>query len=423
MLPSLPQVIVIDDHFEEVKNLLFAFWRMQVPCLYLDGSKANLPKKPLTGARFLFLDIELSETKGASEKDMASALAIRVQKVVGDAPGPFFICFWTNHPSVIEKVIKYLAEANLSPVGYLNLEKPINLEDETVDDLLKKINDKAESIGGFNYVIGLEQQSQGAVHKFTNDFATLGKARGDINEWSELMGKVLGSLALSYSGSKTLGAEGNDDLVGATLMLGNGYLDSLRLSLEDSKDLPVITLDSSPLDAETIAFINGKLFLSSTLMRHIGLGYVFIENDPTMYESLKTEILRKISEPSTTRLCGIVVTPPCDVANKKYLKTDGDSKAFHRVVYGLLIEYPEGTKNMEEIVKKGDWSFHIQPFSNPISKKTEVIVFHFGTVSSKWISDKSPPEYLFSIREQLAFDIQTKLANHTNRLGNNMLKL
>jgi hypothetical protein len=49
------------------------------------------------------------------------------------------------------------------------------------------------------------------------------------------------------------------------------------------------------------------------------------------------------------------------------------------------------------------------------------LVFHIGRLTSVWWNKEEIPEFAFAIKEHLAFDIQSKMANHANRLGNSML--
>ena len=61
-----------------------------------------------------------------------------------------------------------------------------------------------------------------------------------------------------------------------------------------------------------------------------------------------------------------------------------------------------------------------QPFMDG-DNELFVFVFHFGTIQTKEIN---PASICFSylMKNSLVSDLQTKLANHVNRLGNSMLE-
>lgn len=143
------------------------------------------------------------------------------------------------------------------------------------------------------------------------------------------------------------------------------------------------------------------------------------------------------------------MTPSCDLAHKKFLKNQ--DMEIHRVVYGLLIEnidekyeelfsyhhmvskdkakinectdIPEKLKEMLNkriIERKPENLFSIQPFLTS-KKQVSIILFNFSTIMSKEINLKDI-NFIFKMKENLTFDLQSKLANHINRLGNSMLE-
>ncbi|MFZ2914048.1 MAG: hypothetical protein WAZ99_07595, partial [Rectinemataceae bacterium] len=73
--------------------------------------------------------------------------------------------------------------------------------------------------------------------------------------------------------------------------------------------------------------------------------------------------------------------------------------------------------------RKSDSLFCTEPFWFEEKGKNYMIIFHYGSLSSKWFDGEHAPEIKFAINEHLVFDIQSKMANHANRLGNFMLPL
>jgi hypothetical protein len=133
-------VVVIDDNYEEVKNLLSALWRKGIPYIYLNGQMEELPEAPFSGVRLIFLDIVL-DMENPSDRNKAAPIANVISKIIGQNPGPYSIVFWTKHDKLlIDEVLRYLHSANISPAGYINLEKPTNLDDvPTVTELILRM--------------------------------------------------------------------------------------------------------------------------------------------------------------------------------------------------------------------------------------------------------------------------------------------
>ena len=59
--PGNGRIAVIDDLWKEAKPLLSILSKNGAPFLYYDGDVRELPKKPIAGLRFLFLDLDFQQ--------------------------------------------------------------------------------------------------------------------------------------------------------------------------------------------------------------------------------------------------------------------------------------------------------------------------------------------------------------------------
>ena len=84
-----------------------------------------------------------------------------------------------------------------------------------------------------------------------------------------------------------------------------------------------------------------------------------------------------------------------------------------RVVYGVLFEH--GKINP----KKADSFFSVEPFR--FKDKNHTVVFNFQTMGGVKRDSLKKEAILFGLRRDLLFDIQSKAANHVNRLGNSII--
>jgi len=454
MLIERQKVIVVDDKYEEIEPFLSALWKKGIPCIYLDGQHENLPQKPFCGVRLIFLDIVLG-TEGTSGKNKASPVANIVKHIVGNNPSPYFIVFWTKHPELVDEVLRYLRLENISPVGNLCRAKPTgtNIEKET-SEIMKEIDSKLAELGAFNYLLNWENIVEKAAHNFTADLFSIIPAEGIQEDWSKQVTSLMGSLALAYTEQYSL-SNSEEDIRNAFLKMTDGFKDSLQQTIKSEPLEFHKNLKDDLIDLEKIAKINASLFFDFKPEKTPSFGNVFIDQNPDRHlvESLEKSIFPNPKKPDNVSIAGMIITPSCDIINKKYLHND---KGCFRVLYGMLIpilddsEYKDYFKPVwienkkaaliEELTNKNSDQklidivqkhfqgftpqqslFFTEPFWHSDKNIPCLLVFHFGSLTSIWWSKDEIPDFIFSVKENLAFDIQSKMANHANRLGNSML--
>jgi hypothetical protein len=208
----------------------------------------------------------------------------------------------------------------------------------------------------------------------------------------------------------------NDQLRLAALLLNRSYLDSLQTATAEAfSTLPAFALDSSPIKDDTRARMNTWLFTARANLLSPVPGDVYTMTIPDSIDaSLKADLFA--TPPNNLQPCCVILTPECDIAQRKTLHQSASAGSLnpdhlHRVVFGYLVS---GTP---AILKESAPSrFAIGPLWQDGSVVT--LVFHYATLSSAYHSTIAANKRIFSLGRDLLFDLQSKAANHVNRLGN-----
>ena len=432
LLSNSGRVVLIDDKFEEAKPLIETFSKHNIPFLYFDGVVDNLPEKPIEGIRFVFLDISLKGMDGANDKSKASTLMGVLSKIISDINGPYTMIFWTKNKDAIDQVLKNCAEASISPITHLDLEKYDLMNDGNTYDLAaieELINRKLKSIGSFALYVNWENVLNSASRKFVNKFAS---HIPPGEKWSSNTSTLFYKLYKAYADKQSIDNP-DEQFKCACHLMNRSFLDTLEHETMDSDNLPgsFKLTNGGNLKGAVIAKLNSSLFIGDNLLRRPTTGGVYQESytpaNEYLLESLKNTVFKASSTPDNCLFCKIIVTPECDVAQNKLLRSAIEKKAklaappLHRVVYGVYFEIDpeELEKEINKIKGNGAAFFKIGPFCH--ENKFYYLTIHFGTLSFQ-PENLFPEKSLFNLQRDLLFDLQSKAANHVNRLGNYMLK-
>jgi hypothetical protein len=420
------RVVVIDDKYEEVESLIKSLAKSGIPCFFFDGSLENLPVNPIMGIRFIFLDIELSDTTGTDDKSKASALAGRILKIIGESNGPYFIIFWTRHSEVIQKVLEYL-KPKAPPIGFVDLEKPAigaSKDEWEIPNITNKLFAKLQDIGAFHLYVEWENILNLSGAKFVNDFSALvpfdSNAIAGRAKWSSGTSSLFYKLFEAFSGdSKILSSEMK--FRSACALLNRSFSDTHQYMSQKELKLPQgFELKEGTIDISTISKINSALFLDTSIDQPVSTGSVFILDDAALLHDLKRGVFKKEKTPADVQLCFTILTPECDLSNDKCFRhfENGNEFYYHRIIYGLFLPFNNDLTG--RCIDKGkEARFPAGPFWH--NNDSIIMIFHFGTISqSHDLCNSNIP--VFSLRRDLTFDLQSKAANHVNRLGNFLLK-
>lgn len=410
------RVIVIDDRREEVLPLMETLSKNNIPYMYFDGRMENLPDNPTEGVRFVFLDIELQGMNGQDDKTKASGLTERLRKIISDTNGPYVIVFWTKHSEVIDQVLENCEKISISPVEWLDLEKTDCLGDNgsyEIETIAGKLNDKLSSIGAFRLYVEWENILHSASKNFIRDFSGL-VHKGD--SWSKDTSTLFYRLYKAYVEKSEI-SDSTGQFRCACLLMNRSFSDVLENDTHSDLQLPTgFVFSTDNITEETKAKINSSLFICNNPVIAPAPGCVYVQDSISLKESILEAIFKKDKIPDECALCQIVVTPVCDLAQNKTLTAKigaGDDKCkIHRIVSGIMFPVPNDLSSRR---KKDDAQFDIGPFWH--DGKIYQIIVHFAALS--YIEEKAITDSpLLSLKQDLLFDLQSKGANHVNRLGN-----
>lgn len=457
-------VLIIDDTFEEIQNLLQLLSSKGIPYIYLNGDLDKLPQKPLTGIRFIFLDIELNHTRGQrNSKVKAAAVAKVVDSVISKDNGPYSILFWSKHREEYQNVISYLVKK--PPVFCTILDKSDYIEpkDNIIEELYRHLQLKIQEIKAFRLYTEWENIAKAAAVHHVNNLASCFPFD---EKWD------IKTMFLFYKLYNTYLENDNDtsdiDKTNAILhMLNRGYLDkveelSYKTSFGEQNFLnrqridrtifesffssdPSITsqytiadeqyilktecnsnknkekfeeyVSHSILNGGLISSINTSLFISE-INNNFKPGSVYLSKKKNLKDAIIKHIDLETSSFGSVSLCKMIITPECDLAQSKTLV--GNSGPCHRIVYGLLLKCRNDItqKDFLKKYKKLDCIYRIGPLW--YKECVYYLLLDYSSITN-FPEKNIQGKYLFTVKRDLFFDLQSKAANHVNRLGNYML--
>ena len=407
------RIVLIDDKRDEIEALLITLGQYGIPYIYLDGTQETLPEKPLKGIRFVFLDIQLRGMEGQKNKTKASGVVAILKKIISEDNGPYVIGFWTAHKEVILLVLENCKTGGISPVTWVDLEKLADVAD--VNKITERLQDKLKQIGAFKLYVEWENTVNDASKDFVRTFSSLVKLGSD---WHKDTEALFYKLYKAYVEKNEL-QDKEEQFKCACHLMNRSFLDTLENFTRKYLTLPEgFKLEKKEISGETIAKLNTSLFLSDSILSRHSPGNVYSHNDTTLKESLIQDTFKAGQTPNECVLCMVIISPECDLAQNKIIKAKGTGETLHplhRVLFGLKIPSEENGKLRE----RRDSDYHIGPIWH--EEKSSILILHFATISFHSEGDLTQPP-LFTLQRDLLFDLQSKAANHVNRLGNYLLE-
>ena len=405
------RIVLIDDKRDEIEPVLNSLWNHGIPFLYYDGTQGTLPNKPLEGIRFVFLDIELRGMKGQSAKMKASGVVAVLKKIVSQNNGPYVIIFWTNHKEAIEPVLENCNTEKIYPVASVDLKKPAGVEKIT-----ERLEQKLGDLGAFRLYVEWENIVNKASTEFVRTFSSLVNLGGN---WSKDTAVLFYKLYEAYVEENKL-QDKEDQFKCACHLMNRSFLDTLEYVTREDLKLPEgFKLEKGSVTSETKAKINSSLFLGEALTNRYNPGNVYTQDDDVLTRMLMGSIFKEGQKPGECTLCKVIISPECDIAHNKMISITGAEEkpeVAHRILYGLLV--PAGPANRLNPTGREGY-FRIGPIWHDNQEKE--LIFHFATMSFSPENEFTEPP-LFTLKRDLLFDLQSKAANHVNRLGNYLLK-
>ena len=429
-LSTIGRVVIIDDQYKEVKPLLTVMGRQNIPYLYFDGKLENLPDKPMKGIRFIFMDIELSKAfAGQSSKTKASGITEVLRKIISAENGPYALIAWTKHKEIVEQVIENCKKKKIHPVIDLDLDKSEFIrsnKDNNDENILTKITNKLKEelakTGAFQIYVDWENivndASKECISRFSSFFP-------NDEEWSQKTRNLFYRLYKAYVEKEELEVE-HERMRCALHLLNKSYLDILEDITVGYESSDNFRLNGEQELSNTIkSELNSLLFIIDYPNRPKSPGSIYeVSDQEDFLNSLKKDFLKSLKKANSKyaedirnskiefKLCKLIITPECDIAQNRLFR--------HRIIYGILYKCEVYSESSPPKTSMPIHLFPIGPLMH--NKKSYKVILNFQTITSQKPEEISDANRLFAVKRDLLFDIQSKAANHVNRLGNYMLR-
>lgn len=168
ILPNSGKVIIVDDKYEDVKQIQNILAMNGIPYIFYDYTVfKDIEVRKLDAVRMIFLDIRLEDGE-QHVKNIATVLASVIEKLVKPQNGPYVIVLWTNEIALKEEIQEYLfkylnSEETTLPTYICALDKKdfiSNTENELVDQMVVQLSGQnmmnflVEWENASNYVAG-----------------------------------------------------------------------------------------------------------------------------------------------------------------------------------------------------------------------------------------------------------------------------
>lgn len=271
-------VVVIDDVFDEVKNLLKILNKNGTALNYFSGTDLDeLPSEPLKGVRLLFLDFVLG-TVGQQDKTQISTLIGVVKRVLSSDNGPCIIVAWTQHPELLKSFKQEIMKDDNfpKPVVIVDMEKTECVNNaEKID---KKIKENFNDTHILELLLHWEHQGKEALRdvlKMLSDISkpstTVGKSFDEYSsEWNSGLERHIYKIAETSLGKKNINAD-RQLLIAAQLALTNPFHDYIEAGIKrNTRELGRLTQN----------IIKHKHDYSDEEKAHMNTSFLLITKDP-----------------------------------------------------------------------------------------------------------------------------------------------
>lgn len=269
ILPTNGKVVVFDDKYNDVKNLLGALSKNAVPYFYFqDEGGEDLPENPISNIRLVFLDLELVTDGSANPQNIVSSIGGRLSRVLEENSN-YVLVYWSTKQQLYGEIIDNAFENGLSnykPILKISLNKAEALRNvnNTIDFIVREISANAagfEVLKVFSFWENLVNDSAGnLVDGFTNFI------QKDSN-WDDTAKFILHKLAYAYGGKEVTILSEIDQVKNAYYTMNHTLIDSIenivsfKIDSQKHHFEKVISQDFTGEDNFT-SIINKKLLFS-----------------------------------------------------------------------------------------------------------------------------------------------------------------
>ncbi|MBK9958755.1 MAG: hypothetical protein IPP11_09215 [Chitinophagaceae bacterium] len=445
-LPLNGRIAIIDNELDQALPLMKVFAKNHLPYVFYKGDDiAFLPDENsrFNDIRLLFLDINLLNSKTASNKEVKASLYSVIRRVISENNFPYSLIYWSRQENEYGQIVEELFDNELKDRRPINLIPFVksdffpNFSDVEVDndiDLIAEIEKVINSQHAYSYLLEWENMTHTAADKTLQDVFS---SYYQFKDWTNNANYILEKLGNAYLGKHYNDNPPEDKIKASFIAFNSVFKDTLEHNVYNTKlSNPHNLVYNSEKVESKVHSINEKLNISKDVKNVSESGNIIVfEEADDVFGKLVNKLIsifqlknylrfknKEIEEVELKKLTAkehknikeeikkawvklaIVVTPVCDYVQK-------DNKIYDRIVKGLLIpsEYRDFIDDKSEAV-------YVLPISINYSAKQYILILDFRYFSTTDLSvDKATP--IFRLRQELLAEIQSKLARHINRQG------
>lgn len=446
-LPLNGRIAIIDNEIDQALPLMKVFAKNQLPYVFYKGDDmAFLPDENsrFNDIRLLFLDINLLNSKTASDKEVKSSLYSVLRRVISENNFPYSLIYWSRQEKEYAQVVDELFRNELKDRKPINLVSFVksdffpNFSDVEISndiDLIEEIEKVISNQHSYSYLLEWENIVHTAADKTLQNVFSF---YHQFKDWPNNANYILEKLGRAYLGKHFDDNSPEDKIKASYISFNSVFKDTLEHSVYISDILNVQNLSYDIVKVESkVNSINEKLNLSRDVKNIAESGNIIVfENaDENFFGALLIKLLSKIQLGNYLRQqqkeineielnsrankelkkikgeiklrwikIAMVVTPICDYVQKS-------NKIYDRIVMGLLIP----SKYKIYIDQKSE-AVYVLPITINYNDSEYILILDFRYFSTTDLSiEKATP--IFRLRQELLAEIQSKLARHINRQG------
>lgn len=433
----ITSALVIDDDFEEVKDLItYLENEKDIWAKYFSPKNIESKTIPFNNRKIIFLDLYLDDSRSCT--DNIAIIRKYFKTIIGKEFGSYGIVLWTKHTNHFDEFCDKIFQKNnpfTLPLFVIPLDKTTYKRKGNYNGVLEELESKlAINISSSFFVEwnkAVKKGSDYTINSLYNLFET------NVNK-DKYLEAILYKLACNYTGIP----EDNDEKYDLQKDLIKSLMDSLQFEISNNyqnvenlfkiKQNLIFSVEQN--DKEVVySKINSLLLLDfhniSNKIVIPGNIYEVINNRDSIYfDSFYTNkgVEIKIDEHPDfieidnegrpvkcliNKRIAIEITPPCDFASKK--------KQFQsRIIGGILMDYNKTLK--EKYFKSESYYSFLYPINIEGIEKPQMIIFdfyRFQTINEELLKNDEYYKIFMKAKDKLFADILQKFSSHSARLG------
>lgn len=414
VFPNNGKVVVFDDQYSDIANLLRALSREKIPFVYFqDEGGADLPESPIDNVRLVFLDLELV-VNNPSSHNIISIIAGRLKRTLTKNT-VYVLIYWSTKEDKYKAILESAFENNLreyKPILKISLNKSeANSNGNPVQYIVAALKKEIKEFSSLNAFMLWESSVNNAAGNITNSLTSIYERNAD---WDKNTYNLLYKLAKAQVGRDSIGSMDNlARLISAFEIVNLNLIDNAEREFKlncTNADVKEIREGNKAMDRQEIMKLNTKLHLMiSDSFTHFCAGNLYVQSPNSLcreivQRNIKENRIKDLFDENTRLIC-LDITPSCDYSQ---------TKNYSRILYGIKLDHSFSSRDL----KDGDFKYKMCPFMD--IDGPSYILFDF-----RYLKSFSREEFRFKFKEHpkhrirsgLLLDIQAQVSNHINRPG------